>query len=63
MRCTDCVSRSRRGVHRPAKDPENFTRLETVYDADGNPLMIDAMPKRVRDRITTSTYLLYVGED
>ena len=62
VRCTDCVSCSRRGVHRPAKDPENCTRLETVYDAEGNPMMIDAMPKRVSDSILQHV-LLHVGED
>lgn len=29
---------------------ENCTRLETVYDAEGNPMMIDAMPKSVRNK-------------
>ena len=48
VRCTDCVQWSRRGVHRPAAHSENCPRLETAYDAAGNPIMIDAMPKKVR---------------
>ena len=47
VRCTDCVQWSRRGVHRRANDAENYGRLETVYDQDGEAIMINAMPRKV----------------
>ena len=47
VRCTDCVQWSRREVHRAANDPENYGRLETLYNEDGDAVMINAMPKKV----------------
>ena len=47
VRATDCVQWSRRGVHRAANHPENLARVRTLYDEDGNPVLIDALPKKV----------------
>ena len=47
VRTTDCIQWSRRGVHRTANHPENLARVRTLYDEDGNPVLIDALPKKV----------------
>ena len=48
VRATDCIQWSRRGVHRPANHPENIARVRTLYDEDGKPVLVDALPKRVQ---------------
>ena len=47
VRTTDCVQWACRGIQRPSNHPENNTRLMTLFDRDGNPVMVNAMPKKV----------------
>ena len=56
VRATDCVQWSRRGVHRSQKHPENYARVRTLYDENGNPVLVDALPKKVLNLLLNAKY-------